>query len=464
MLRGRSLGQAIGVVALVGATFGVSTASAQVDYEIMASLQFNFSNPGARSLAMAGALTGAGDDATGAWTNPGGLTNITRPEVGVEFRGFDFKTPFVSAGRFNGATQGGVDNVDGLVYGNSEDSTHSLSFVSAVVPKSRFAFAFYRTEVANFATNLATEGAFYEERGSQSRAFPFAGNLELKIANFGGSAAVRLTDQVSVGVGVSLYDFELDSRGARFLFLRTPLTDPGFFLGPAIRDDRSILAGGNRISEEFITGEDTAVGINIGASINPSDKVRIGASFRQGPKFDISYERFNRFDERVCLSTPTCDGPADSEFRVPDVLAVGVLVKPLDALNIAADFRRVRYSQLTQNMALGFDDPDDDFDVSIDDYVLDDGNEIRVAGEYLFTNLPSPLSAIAIRGGVWRDPDHRIRYEGPFSTDTVLYPAGESEMHYTGGAGVVFDKVQFDFGFDRSETVKTFSLSAVLRF
>ena len=43
MVRGRSLGQAIGVAALVCATFGVSTASAQVDYEIMASLQFNFS-------------------------------------------------------------------------------------------------------------------------------------------------------------------------------------------------------------------------------------------------------------------------------------------------------------------------------------------------------------------------------------------------------------------------------------
>ena len=110
MLRGRSLGPAVGVVALICATFGVSTASAQVDYEIMSSLQFNFSNPGARSLAMAGALTGAGDDATGAWTNPGGLTNITRPEVGVEFRGFTFKTPFVDSGRFNGTpTQLGID-------------------------------------------------------------------------------------------------------------------------------------------------------------------------------------------------------------------------------------------------------------------------------------------------------------------------------------------------------------------
>ena len=160
MATGRNLGQAIGVAALVCATFGVSTASAQVDYEIMASLQFNFSNPGARSLAMAGALTGAGDDATGAWTNPGGLTNITRPEVGVEFRGFGFETPFVTSGHFNGTpTQIGIDTVNGLIYGKTDNSTHSLSFVSAVVPKSRFAFAVYRTEVANFEADIQTVGA-----------------------------------------------------------------------------------------------------------------------------------------------------------------------------------------------------------------------------------------------------------------------------------------------------------------
>ena len=37
-------------------------------------------------------------------------------------------------------------------------------------------------------------------------------------------------------------------------------------------------------------------------------------------------------------------------------------------------------------------------------------------------------------------------------------------MHYTFGGGIVFEKFQFDVGFDRSETVKTFSVSAVLRF
>jgi long-chain fatty acid transport protein len=458
MLRGRSLGQAIGVVALLGATFGVSTASAQVDYEIMASLQFNFSNPGARSLAMAGALTGAGDDATGAWTNPGGLTNITRPEVGVEFRGFDFSTPFVDAGRFNGnPTNLGIDTTSGLTYGNTDNSTHSLSFVSAVVPKSRFAFAFYRTEVANYEADITTTGPFFDDqtgtpcspsrRDRCFRIFPVSGNLNLQISNFGGSAAVRLTDQVSVGVGVSFYDFEIDSVNRRFnLDFSGTQTQSGGFFGPPS------YASTNVASTEFIEGDDSKVGINVGASISPSDKFRIGASYRQGPKFDIAYRRED--------ATGAVLSGNESEFGVPDVISVGVLVKPIPALNVTLDWRRIQYSQLTSDMGLGFDVEN----VTVDDYVLDDGNEIRAAGEYLFTNLPSPLSAIAIRGGVWHDPDHRIRYEGPFQSDSVLFQPGDSEMHYTGGGGIVFEKFQLDVGFDRSETVKTFSVSAVLRF
>jgi long-chain fatty acid transport protein len=444
MLRGRRLGQAIGVVALFTATIGVSTASAQVDYEIMASLQFNFSNPGARSLAMAGALTGAGDDATGAWTNPGGLTNIQRPEVGVELRGFNFETPFVFGGRFNGNPENrGVDTTSGLQFGSSTDKTHSLSFVSAVVPASRFAFAIYRTEVANFETNISTQGAFFQDPvDGNSRAFPLDGNLEVKISNFGGSAAVRVNDQVSVGLGVSFYDFELDSTSYRFGAFGGG-TAAGSFLGAPLRN------AANTVSTEFITGEDTALGLNFGASISPNDKVRFGASYRQGPKFDLSYRRLD-FEGDVINDN-------ESAFKVPDVFGFGVLIKPAQALNVTVDFRRVMYSQLTSEMTTGFGgDPDD--------YIVDDGNEIRAAAEYLFTDLPSPLSAIAIRGGVWHDPDHRIRYVGPFSTDTVLYPAGSSEIHYTGGAGIVFEKFQLDFGIDRSELVKTFSVSAVLRF
>jgi long-subunit fatty acid transport protein len=431
-------------VALVCASLGASTAAAQVDYEIMASLQFNFSNPGARSLAMAGALTGAGDDATGAWTNPGGLTNITRPEVGVEFRGFDYSTPFVTKGHYPGNPTGvGVDTVAGRVYGTSENSTHSLSFVSAVVPKSRFAFAFYRTEVANYEANISTEGIFFDDPvDGLSRAFPYDGAISLEIANFGGSAAVRLTDQVSIGVGLSFYDFEIDSVARRF-DASTSGTAPGDFLGPPLRTPANV------ISNEFIAGDDSAFGVNIGASISPSDKLRFGASYRQGPTFDMHYRRTDFFGDVI--------NDEASEFQVPDVIALGVLVKPVSTLNIAADYRRVQYSQVTSGMKTGFGG-------NPNDYVIDDGNEFRIAGEYLFTSLPSPLTAIAVRGGYWHDPDHRIRYVGPFSTDTVLFPEGSSEGHVTFGGGLVFEKFQFDVGFDRSELVNTYSVSAVLRF
>jgi hypothetical protein len=97
-------------------------------------------------------------------------------------------------------------------------------------------------------------------------------------------------------------------------------------------------------------------------------------------------------------------------------------------------------------------------DVGIDDYVLDDGNEFRAPASIRSPTCVAPVGH-RLRGG-FRDPDHRIRYEGVFQSDSVLFQPGDSEMHYTGGGGIVFDKVQFDVGFDRSETVKTFSVSA----
>jgi long-chain fatty acid transport protein len=427
---------------------GVTAASAQVDFSSgPTALEFNFSNPGARSLALAGALTGAGDDATGAWTNPAGLTNITRPEIGVEFRGFDFSTSFVSGGRFNRAPRNiGVDTVAGLVFGSSSERTRSLSFVSAVVPRSRFAFGVYRTQVVNFRSTTSTDGPFFEDPtdppGVITRAFPTSGALDITVANIGGSVAWRLTDQVSIGAGLSVYDLSLDAESLRYGVFGD-VTTPGGFFGPALRTDANV------ISTERIRGDEHALGVNLGVSVAPHERLRFGASYRPGPGFDLEFKRLNANDEIVVDNVST--------LRVPDVFSVGALVKPVGPLNLIVDYRYVRYSQITNGLESGFGaDPDH--------YVVDDGSEIRAAAEFLFINLPAPVSAIALRGGVWHDPDHRIRYDGPFAVDTVLYPKGDSVIHVTGGAGVVFDKVQFDLGFDRSELVTTFAVSAVLRF
>jgi hypothetical protein len=102
-----------------------------------------------------------------------------------------------------------------------------------------------------------------------------------------------------------------------------------------------------------------------------------------------------------------------------------------------------------------------------EDFVADDANEIRAAAEYLIRGSGA-LSFIALRGGVWLDPDHRIRFEGDprlSIENDILYPAGDDETHVTGGAGIVLSNhLQIDAGYDYSKRVKTFSLSAIYRF
>ena len=168
------------------------------------------------------------------------------------------------------------------------------------------------------------------------------------------------------------------------LFNSDQTAEGGFYGPPRCRD--------NVFSTEFISGEDSAFGINIGASINPNDKFRIGASYRQGPKFDIAYHRDD------FTGTLQCD-LHNSEFKVPDVIAVGVLVKPIDALNVTVDFRRVQYSQLISEMGLGFSVAG----VTVDDYGSTTATSSAPPAD-LFTNLSAPLSAIAIRGGVGTTP------------------------------------------------------------
>ena len=57
----------------------VGVAVAQDAPQPILSVQFSFSNPGARSLGLGGAFVALADDATAAWANPAGLVQITRP-------------------------------------------------------------------------------------------------------------------------------------------------------------------------------------------------------------------------------------------------------------------------------------------------------------------------------------------------------------------------------------------------
>src|SRR5712692_3772537 len=75
-------------------------AAQNTDIESLSGLQFNFGNPGARSLGMGGAFLGLADDASAAEANPAGLTILRKPEITIEGRNYQEEQVFTTSGTF----------------------------------------------------------------------------------------------------------------------------------------------------------------------------------------------------------------------------------------------------------------------------------------------------------------------------------------------------------------------------
>jgi len=130
-----------------------------------------FENPGARSLGFGGAFAGLADDATAAFTNPSGLVQLTDPEISAE-------------GRLR------VDP-------ESSTSLSGVGFVSFVYPAQRWSLALYRHQLASLGFGFAGGGIF---------GVPVIGTFDLDVAVFGVSAGFRVSEKLSLGVGLTHFD------------------------------------------------------------------------------------------------------------------------------------------------------------------------------------------------------------------------------------------------------------------
>ena len=211
-------------------------------------------------------------------------------------------------------------------------------------------------------------------------------------------------------------------------------------------------------------GDGVKPSFNVGVTIMPTPKVGIGASYRRGAEFSVDIEGHRGPAVQVVpfQGGTVADQVTTGTFKVPDVLAAGFVVRPTmgasnHVLRLAAEVRRVMYSDLVKDFVVSTD-PNQ---VQASDFTVDDGTEVRLGGEYL---IPGSAT-LAIRGGAWLDPDHRIRFVGSNSARAAqIFRPGEDEWHYTGGAGVTYKMLQIDFGFDRSERVTTTAGSVIVRF
>jgi len=413
-----------------------SSVFAITDEEGNASLQFNFSAPGARSLAMGGAFIGLADDATAAFSNPAGLVQLASPEVSLEYRVNDFSTEYVDSGSYT------VDpfSTSGVSYLEAESDTRGPSFLSYVWPHDSWAVAVYRHDLLNYETAFTSRGVAGDDGSSL---FPFDANIDVSILSYGLSGALKLTDAVSIGIGLNSYSLDIDSSTRRFTTLGNSLI---------------------RFSTQQ-SGGDSGFGFSLGGQYKINDQWQAGLVYRRVPEFKYTASifagntpgiNFARIDKTAYLNAP-------------DVFGVGLVYRPTDALTFALDVSHISYSQLSDHVQSNFvlDDSGANARAALDPLNIDDGVEVRLGMEYTFTEAKVPFS---LRAGVWRDPEHTVRFDGvptnvgDARANAVLFSAGDDELHTSLGFGWAFEKFQVDAAFDASDRNEVVALSGVLRF
>lgn len=413
------------------------------DIEALSGLQFNFANPGARSLGMGGAFLGLADDASAAEANPAGLTVLTKPEISIEGRNFETRQTFNTSGTF--------PDLDTTTF-NAFSRTAELSFGSVVIPVGNFALAAYYHQPLRYKNNVNAIftgndpiNFFLGPNGPVSAAEcrrttgcleynlnPFFTGVDIEMKTLGVAGAMKF-GPLSIGLGAR---YQKLNEGA-FTFR----TDP---------EQTSLLS---IVAQQ--ADEETDITFVGGFKWNFGEKFSVGGSYKQGAQFDT---QLFTTDENLTLL------PFDTTtFHVPDVAGIGVSLKPIQWLTINGDAVQVTYSNLVDNFVsvLTVDE------AVFNSFEAEDALEYHVGAEVV---LPLPTSfAVLVRGGWWMDPAHAVTYRGPVNSvdgiaETILFRGSEDEEHYSIGIGLAWPRFQIDAAYDTSDNFKVGSISAVTRF
>ena len=400
----------------VFAVLASTSAMAVSSIEYNSGLQFNFSNPGARSLGMGGAYLGFSDDATAAYTNPAGLTVLSQPEIALEVRATYYKTPFVAGGS-------AINNT--VFQSESKSDTLNPSYFAYVLPGDGWALALYRNVELDFENTFVKAQIPIRFPGTPAGRFirQAASTIKAESVNYGLSGAYEVNDSFSLGVSAVYTSFDLAAGSLR-------------------------AEGGQAVFGQTETADRGAMTYTLGAFYKFDDKLSIGAAYRRGAEFDTSLTAADAAGNTAMRT---------GSFNIPHQFGIGVAYRATDNFALGFDAHYVDYSTLS----------DDPLRAELDSKVeFDSAVELRLGAEYVFSDFNTPFT---VRGGVWRDPDHRFAFQGTPTTeaqfvDSILFPQGDSEMHYTLGLGWAFERVQIDAGADFSDLIKTYSVSGVVRF
>jgi long-subunit fatty acid transport protein len=444
----------------------IHPADAMAQTSVQIPLQFDFLNPGAKSLALGGAFAGLADDATATFANPAGLTQLDGTQFSIDGRYSHTDTKFLERGRLSGAvTNRGIDTIAGPSFSDSNTSHFGPGFMAFVyMPKrslsggnqSLWALAGYRHELVRIDQSFLAQGVFQKDPSelTSRRDTAQQGHRAVDITAYGVSGAYfRPRLGISIGASLTFYSFHLDSDFRRYAF-------QGDFFGPA-----DLNAEVGRSTQ---AGDSWSVAPTVGVQWLHKD-TRLGLVYRHGGSFDFT-----------TVAAPD-DPPKASTFRVPNTLAFGAAwltrqkvdpasgLSPSWLLTITGELTYITYSRIMQDFINDQTEPTG----YQDNFSVDDGVEVH--GGVQLTK-PNWRFRPRLRAGAWFDPDHSVHYtpapaDSPFPVDHLFdermsasLSTGENQVHYTGGVGLSFGPhFELNAGFDAGGTTRLFSTSIIVR-
>lgn len=415
---------------LLGCVIFTSESQAITNANWWRGLQLNYNTPGARAMGMGGAFISLADDATAAVSNPAGLTILTKPEFSIEF-----KTISQEINIKNYATEGDSKDFDNSVF--------SPAFLSYVVPKENYTFCIYRHEVLNFKNDHETKDVTLTNFAGWLR--PEKTESKMNVTNYGVGFGVKVHKTLSVGGSIAFSQYNIDARDDR--------TSAGVY----------DFSNANIVNQIVENSSDTAYSGTIGILYKPFSTLQIGAVYFKAPEFNTDTKQYVSF---LAAGPPFyLNKVVDTTFKLPDYYGVGISYKFFkDALTLSYDAKRVMYSNMTDKVSIAIGSTSN---LKEGDYTIDDGWEHHVGIEYA---IPLKTSVLALRAGYFYEPDHLVRYTGGRTAsadqeaETLRYPAGDSDSHYTFGVGFSAGSLSLDFAGNMSNQVQEYTVSCVLRF
>jgi long-chain fatty acid transport protein len=375
------------------ATAGVVTsAAAQSNDEVFPTLQWNFSTPGARANGMGRSFIGVADDASAAVTNPAGLLNLTRPQVYGEY-----KNTSVDVDRLAATT-----SLATLVPTTNSSIVNAVSFLSVSAPVgAKFAVGFSVHRFLDYHETFTLDPRPVPNHPTPNFTFfPVDGQADFTGTAFGGSAAYRATNALSVGVTIAGNYFQGDSRATRFDFLGS---------------GNAVVASTIVANQTTIHDTRWAMSASVGALYRVNDMVAVGVDYAKSPRFDTSENLTVNPGFRTLNVPPfgtnqplvgVSGFPKGVAIDVPDRFGAGVAVRPNPKLLIAADVVGMWYSSLSQDTTLIFSPAT----LAGSDYVTDNVVELHAGAEYNVYNVHG--NPIFLRGGVFTNPNHLVSFTG----------------------------------------------------